>query len=128
MAFVLDASVPIAIYKREPGADGLLGRIGKSFIGIVNFHEFAEHLVRLGANDSVVPGTVMSLPYTIIEADRSLAFSAARLARVTRRAGLSLGDRFCLALAKQMNLPALTGDRRWLDVADEIGGKVELFR
>lgn len=31
----------------------------------------------------------------------------------TRSAGLSVGDRACLALARQRNLPAITADTAW---------------
>lgn len=50
------------------------------------------------------------------------AAAIARLRPVTRAAGLSLGDRACLALASRLNLPALTADRAWmgLDLASEV--------
>jgi ribonuclease VapC len=44
----------------------------------------------------------------------------------TRRAGLSLGDRACLALALERDEVALTADRAWLTVPH--GAKVELIR
>jgi PIN domain nuclease of toxin-antitoxin system len=41
---------------------------------------------------------------------------------VTRQAGLSLGDRACLALGLTRGLPVLTADRVWaqLDVGVEV--------
>ena len=45
-----------------------------------------------------------------------------------RGSGLSLGDRFCLALAKRLDCPALTADRAWLPVADDAGVRIELIR
>lgn len=39
------------------------------------------------------------------------------LRRGTRQAGLSLGERACLALAMQLGVPALTADRSWLSIA-----------
>jgi PIN domain nuclease of toxin-antitoxin system len=36
-----------------------------------------------------------------------------RLRTDTRRRGLSLGDRACLALAETPGLPAVTADRHW---------------
>jgi PIN domain nuclease of toxin-antitoxin system len=44
----------------------------------------------------------------------------------TRRAGLSLGDRACLALALERDEVALSADRAWLTVPN--GAKVELIR
>ena len=42
--------------------------------------------------------------------------------------GLSLGDRFCLALAKRLGVPAYTADRAWKDVATDVGAKVVAIR
>ncbi len=44
------------------------------------------------------------LPVTVVEADRGLATSAGHLRTVTAKVGLSLGDRFCRALAKRDGL------------------------
>ena len=41
---------------------------------------------------------------------------------------MSLGDRACLALAKQRNCAAVTGDRDWKAFAKAIGVKLEVFR
>ncbi len=50
------------------------------------------------------------------------AVAAAELRIPTMAAGLSLGDRACLALGQRMGLPVLTTDRVWqsLDVGVEI--------
>ena len=45
--------------------------------------------------------------------DTGLAYAAGLLRDATREAGLSLGDRACLALAGRDGLPALTADRSW---------------
>jgi ribonuclease VapC len=54
------------------------------------------------------------------------AYQVGLLRPLTRHAGLSLGDRACLALAKQLGLPALTTDRIWEHVA--IGVPVQVIR
>ena len=52
------------------------------------------------------------------------AVEAARLRPLTRKAGLSLGDRICLALTRRLGGVALSADRPWakaeLDVAIEL--------
>jgi PIN domain nuclease of toxin-antitoxin system len=50
------------------------------------------------------------------------------LRAATAEAGLSLGDRFCLALALREGLPAWTADRQWRTVAEAIGVEIVLIR
>ena len=54
------------------------------------------------------------------------AVSAAALRAATRHAGLSLGDRACLALALRESAPVMTADRDWLKV--DVGVEVLLIR
>lgn len=68
------------------------------------------------------------LEMTVVEIGQDVAQEAARLRSVTMTAGLSIGDRFCLALAKQLGIPALTTDRAWKEIAEASGVKVELAR
>ncbi len=106
----------------------MVPRLGDGFLTAVNAAEVADKLIWLGETRDGTALMLRSLGFRIIAADTDLALEAAAIYPLTRRAGLSLGDRFCLALAKRLNLPALTGDRRWREVADDIGVKVELFR
>ena len=57
-----------------------------------------------------------------------LAECAADLLEWTRAFGLSLGDRSCLALAPMLNMPAVTADRVWSNVAESIGVEVIVSR
>jgi PIN domain nuclease of toxin-antitoxin system len=47
---------------------------------------------------------------------------------VTRKFGLSLGNRACLALALRQNMPMLTGDRIWAQAGPLVGVTVQLIR
>jgi ribonuclease VapC len=127
-AAVLDASAMLAVVLREPGGRAVDDRGRHCFISVVNLAEVGGKMMKIGVAESEIASALVDLGVTPIEPDLETAAAVARLYLPTRRAGLSLGDRFCLALAKQMDLPALTGDRRWLVVADEVGVKVELFR
>ena len=49
-------------------------------------------------------------------------------AATTRAAGLSLGDRLCLAQAQRSGHGALTADRSWARVANDVGVTVEAIR
>ena len=69
-----------------------------------------------------------ALPLTLVPADAPLAWEAGRLRAATAEAGLSLGDRFCLALAKRDGLPAWTADKVWKTIAGTANTKVVLIR
>jgi len=60
--------------------------------------------------------------------DKALAQLAGRLRAVTTDHGLSLGDRFCLALAQRDGLPVWTSDQSWKAVADAAKAKVVAIR
>ena len=68
------------------------------------------------------------MPLTVVPADKALAQIAGRLRAATAEAGLSLGDRFCLALARRDGLPAWTSDQNWKKVADAVEVKVVAIR
>lgn len=61
---------------------------------------------------------------------RSMAMSweAGALRAATSKAGLSLADRFCLALAKRMKIPVYTADKVWEDIAVDADVKVVTIR
>lgn len=61
-----------------------------------------------------------SLPMTVVPADKAVAQSAGRLRVMTVDAGLSLGDRFCVALSQRDGLPAWTSDQTWKKIADAV--------
>lgn len=69
-----------------------------------------------------------ALPYTVVPADDSLARDAGSLWAATVRVCLSLGDRFCLAVARLLGVSAYTADRVRKDVAGERTTKVVIIR
>ncbi len=56
---------------------------------------------------------LLIVPFGFEDAER-----AAALWSKTTQAGLSLGDRACLALASRLSLPVLTADRAWSSLQD----------
>ena len=64
----------------------------------------------------------------MVDADVELAWMAGRLRKATAEAGLSLGDRFCLALAAREGLPAWTADRQWRSISNRIDVEVVVIR
>ena len=115
---VLDASALLAMLRGQAGAKKVEGALTEASMSVVNMAEVASHFHKLGMPDEDVAAMLHPLPVTLIAADGGLAWEAGRLRSLTVEAGLSLGDRFCLALAKREGLPAMTADRRWKEVAD----------
>jgi PIN domain nuclease of toxin-antitoxin system len=94
----------------------------------VNYAEVVSHFIHAGMPADQVDAMLRPLPMTVVAADQALAVIAGRLRAVTAEAGLSLGDRFCLALARRDDLPALTADKQWRTVADAAGVTVSVIR
>lgn len=125
---VLDASAILALLKGERGASKVAGVIADASVCAVNQAEVISHFVHLGAPLGEVRDMLDALPYTVVAADDALAWEAGGLRGATASADLSLGDRFCLALAKRLGIPAYTVDKAWRDVAAEVGSKVVIIR
>jgi len=124
---VLDASALLALLLDEPGAARVADSIAKARISSINYAEVVSHFIHAGMPADQVDAMLRPLPVVIVEADQALATIAGRLRGVTAEAGLSLGDRFCLALARRDGLPALTADRQWRTVADAAGVTVTVI-
>lgn len=127
-AVVLDASALLALLRGEAGCKKVAGVLADASMSVVNMAEVASHYHKLGMPDDEVAAMLKPLPVTLVTADADLAWEVGRLRALTVNVGLSLGDRFCLALAKREQLPAWTADRKWKDIAEAVGAKVVLIR
>ena len=94
----------------------------------LNFGEVAGWFIRQGADETYVRSLRARLVFPLVPFDDDLAIRAALLLPATRSAGLSLGDRACLALAERSGVPALTADTAWSGVAEVTGVVVTLIR
>jgi ribonuclease VapC len=129
MPFVLDTSAVLAILFREMGQDVVRSALHEgAMLSTVNFAEAITRLVRDGMAADRAAAAITALPIGLRELDAQLATDAGALFAQTRPFGLSLGDRACLALARQEGAPTLTGDRVWLQVAPLLGVDVRLIR
>ena len=97
-------------------------RLAGASISAVNLSEVLARLQEFGTPESEAVIAVARLELRIIPFDEPQARIAARLRSTTRRAGLSLGDRACLALGDRLGCPVVTADRIWasLDIGVEI--------
>ena len=125
---VLDASALLALLLDEPGAAKVAEVLGSARMSSVNFGEVVSHMIHLGMPPAEVDAMLRPLPVAIVETDEGLARIAGRLRAVTATAGLSLGDRFSLALAQRDGLPAVTADRQWRTIADSVETQIIVVR
>ncbi|WP_179563132.1 MULTISPECIES: type II toxin-antitoxin system VapC family toxin [unclassified Sphingomonas] len=125
---VLDASALLALLRDEPGAGKVADAIADARMSSVNYAEVVSHFIHAGMPADEVDAMLKPLPVTIVDADQALATIAGRLRAATAEAGLSLGDRFCLALANRDGLTALTADKQWRTIADAAGVSVAVIR
>jgi len=125
---VLDASAILALLKSERGASKVAGVIADASVCAINQAEVISHFVHLGAPLNDVRAMLGALPYDVVAVDDTLAWEAGSLRAETASAGLSLGDRFCLALARRLGVSAYTADNTWKDIASDAGAKVVVIR
>ncbi|HEX2924033.1 MAG TPA: type II toxin-antitoxin system VapC family toxin [Chloroflexota bacterium] len=114
---VLDASALLALLNQENGGEEVADLVAAgAAISAVNLSEVAAKLSLAGMPDSLVREALDTLGLEVVPFDSVAAYRTALLVGPTRGAGLSLGDRACLALADQLSLPAVTSDRAWRDL------------
>ncbi|MBM2575371.1 type II toxin-antitoxin system VapC family toxin [Jannaschia sp. Os4] len=128
-AAVLDTSALIAFVFEEPGTDEVETWLDKgAAASSVVLQELLTRLLREGFDRGDADEAVENLGLSLFDHTPELAAAAANLYPVTRRFGLSHGDRSCLALAAALGVPAVTADREWASVGIELGASVELIR
>ena len=127
-AFVLDSSAILAVLQAEAGQDQVLRVLPDALICAVNLAEIVSTLVDRGMAAERAHLAAMRLGFSVAPLDEELARIASELRPTTRAAGLSLGDRCCLALGRQRRAIVLTADRAWSTVADAVGVRIRNIR
>ncbi len=94
----------------------------------VNLSEVTAKLAETGLSEEAIGRSIGLLGVPCIPFDETAAYSAGMLRAASRIAGLSFGDRACLALGRERNLPVLTADRAWSDLDLGPGIEVVLLR
>lgn len=125
---VLDAPAMLALTRREQGADKVAEILAESVMSTVTLSEAVGYYARSGASQAEIRALFDVLRIERVPFDGELAYIAGLLLPKTRAAGLSFGDRACLALALQMSAKVLTADRAWLRIAAAVGVEIELIR
>ena len=120
MTCVLDASALLALFHEERGTERVEAALDGALISTVNWAEVLQksvaHGVDVGGMDEELESTGVTFEvFTLPQAE-----IAGKLWTATRRLGLSLGDRACLALGLERSLPVITADRAWKKLRLEI--------
>lgn len=119
MTTVLDASAVLTLLFGEPGAESVADAIAAgAALSTVNLAEVGTVFVRNGVDRRALEAMQEQVVVEPLSAADAVAI-AALYPQVASR-GLSLGDRACLALARRLELPALTADRAWADLGLDI--------
>jgi ribonuclease VapC len=113
---VLDASALLAMLQDEPGGDTVQELLETAAISSVSWSEVIQKALDRRMEIEGLRHDLEALGLEILPFTAVLAETTAQLRSATRQAGLSLGDRCCLALAAVLGLPAITADRIWPDL------------
>lgn len=127
---VLDASALLSYIFDEPGADIVERVLPESVMHTVNWAEVLSKLAEKGVEPEVALHQLEDAGVTALmridPGDPADALEVARLRPLTRNSGLSLGDRYCLALGQRLSVPIVTADQAWTRL--ELGITVESVR
>jgi PIN domain nuclease of toxin-antitoxin system len=123
---VLDSSALLAVILAETGGDKVSSALPEAVIGAINYGEVATKLLEMGVPETEMRDLLRRSECEVLDATAGQAIQAALLRASTRHRGLSLGDRFCLALAQDLGLPVLTADRAWAEL--DVGVEITLIR
>jgi ribonuclease VapC len=110
---ILDASALLAVLFQEKGAKEVERHIGSAEMSSVNVAEVVSKLVDKGLTDEEATEVFAALKLPVRPFSEGAALETARLRRLSRQSGLSLGDRACLAEASVCGGSVVTADRLW---------------
>ena len=126
MSVVLDASALLAYLQDEPGGERVRAALGHAVISTVNWAEVVGKARDDGVDTRGLREDLASLGLAFEPLSAAQAEIAGQLKERTRRYGLSLGDRACLALGSDRGESVCTVDRVWKQL--DLGVEVETIR
>jgi PIN domain nuclease of toxin-antitoxin system len=125
---VLDASAVLALMDAEPGEEAVTAVLPGALLSSVNLAEAVSKLAERGMPAAQAHADALALGVDVVPFDGDLALDAGALRPLTRAAGLSLGDRCCLALARSRHAAVLTTESRWEAVANVVDVNIQNIR
>jgi len=123
---VLDSSAVLAVFNDEAGGHRVIEWLEGGLLSSVNYAEVMTKLVEKGLSIDQARQSVADVGIEVIGYDIDLADRTGELRTATKRFGLSLADRACLALAERENALVLTADRQWSSL--DLGIDVRVIR
>ena len=123
---MLDASAILATIQREKGFEQVDAVLTQATVSAVNYSEVIAKLADRGMPEAPITLLLDRLNLNVSVFTEQQAQRAGQLRALTRKAGLSLGDRACLALAEELGCPVVTADRAWAEL--DLGVPVVLIR
>lgn len=123
---VLDASALLVLLNDESGSASVEAVLPGAAISAVNLSEVVAKLADRSVPLEIISTALLSLGLEVHPFDQEMAFVAGSLRPKTRSAGLSFGDRGCLALALLLSRTVLTADKSWKNL--RLGVKIRLVR
>ena len=123
---VLDSSAILAVINRERGADRVLAVADGAVVSALIVAEVVSWMAIREAPADKIYQTIENFKLAVQPFHHARAIAAGLLVIKTARRGLSLADRACLALAIELGLPVMTGDRVWRDI--DLGIDIQLIR
>jgi ribonuclease VapC len=123
---VLDASTVLAYLRKEPGWEDAEQAMAGGAISAVNWSEVLHKARAHGVPAGPLREAAEAFDLAIVPFDAAMAEAAAEFALRHPKAGLSLGDRACLALGQSLGATILTADRRWKTLG--LGSSVRFLR
>jgi PIN domain nuclease of toxin-antitoxin system len=123
---VLDSSIPLAILLGEAAGFSTYALMDGAVMSAVNLAEVYSKIRELGAIEWPRTEALLALLDRVEPMTQQQARACGELRISTRHAGLSLGDRACLALAIELGAEVYTADRAWKKV--NIGVPIHLIR
>jgi len=124
---VLDASAALAFIQSEPGDDVVRDALAHgATISSVNLAEVHSRLIAQGAASERVVARLKAIGLEVESFEEVDSLAVGEMEPTTRRAGLSLADRACLALAQRLGLRVLATDRALAEA--DVGVDVVVIR
>ena len=126
--YIMDASAVVAVANQEPHFPELQTMFIDSIITTINLAEALTVIIRKYEID---PDTVWNELSNFVQnhypINDELTYEVVKMTPYAKPYGLSLGDRYCLALAKHLRLPVYTADKIWKNLEEPLGIIVNLI-